>query len=244
MNCELHDSHDTLTHLVDYNGQKYIMFLYDWGKYLDPKSENWCPANDVISENIETYGFWEVYETMLFDQILATGGNNNFIDIGSQLGWYSLRAADKGFNVYSIEADKNSASLLKTSSKKNGFNNIFVDNIIINKNSPKIKPKKTKLVKIDIEGNEQYALIMLEELFKKNKIEYAIFEFSTALNDSYPGILKKLNQYGYTRYCIPVGDENWLNEYAKDPLGTLLKTKPVTVDDVNSWTRQENLLFL
>lgn len=242
MKCEQHESHDTLTEQIDYNGQQYSMVIYNWAKYLDPTSHFWCPANDVISENIRTVGFWEIYETALIDQILdLPSDSKNFIDLGSQLGWYSLRAADKGYNVYAVEADSNTAALLKSSAELNGFK-ILVDNKTIDKDSKKERAISTKLFKVDIEGQEEHALRVYDDSFRQGLVEYAVFEISPIFNDSYTKILEKLELYGYNGYRIPTGSEDWCEEYMKNPLKTIMEKSKISSADVSGW-KQENILF-
>lgn len=243
MRCSTHNSHDTLIKGVNYLGHKHLQFIYDWSKYIDPESHTWCPANDVVSQNIDKYGFWENYETALMDDLFKKAdGDASFIDVGAQTGWYTLLAADSGLNVLAIEGDDNSASLIKASVNMNRFENVLVLNMFVDDQSNVLPPTDIYLVKVDIEGGEQYALKMLEESFKQKLVKYAIFEFSPIFNDSYKKILEKLNVYGYNGYKIPTGKEFWSNDFLENPLETLLQKQPVVAADIDNWD-QENILF-
>lgn len=243
MKCSTHDKHSTLIKGVNYLGHKYMQVIYDWSKYIDPTSHTWCPANDVVSQNIDLYGFWEVYETALMNDLFKKADKgSNFIDVGAQTGWYTLLAADSGLNVLAVESDENSASLIKGSVSMNGFENVVVSNLFVDDKSNVLPAMDMYLVKVDVEGNEKYALKMFEDSFEQKLIKYAVFEFSPVFNDSYKEILEKLNAYGYNGYKIPTGEEFWANDFLENPLETLLQKQPVVASDIDNW-EQENILF-
>lgn len=243
MKCKIHKAHSTLIKDINYLGHEYVQVIYNWSQYLDPKSHTWCPANDVVSQNIDTYGYWELYETALVNDLFKKAKNDSrLIDVGAQTGWYTLLAADSGLSVWAIESDENSASLIKNSAMLNGFKNVLVQNMFVDKKSPPLPAIWAYLVKVDVEGNEKYALQMLESSFQQKLVDYAIFEFSPIFDNSYKKILAKLNAYGYNGYRIPTGGEIWADDFLSNPLDVLIKQKPVSVEDVDKW-EQENVLF-
>jgi len=70
--------------------------------------------NDVVSKDITNYGSWELKETKSLLSSLSyyskkTNISNNkiyFLDIGANIGWYSLILANNGYNVLSFEPSK------------------------------------------------------------------------------------------------------------------------------------------
>ena len=70
--------------------------------------------NDVVSKHIANYGSWELKSTKSLLSSLSyyskkTNISNNkiyFLDIGANIGWYSLILANNGYNVLSFEPSK------------------------------------------------------------------------------------------------------------------------------------------
>ena len=61
------------------------------------------PHIEYISEFIRKYGYWEKIETEILYEIFKANKNILFIDIGSNLGYFSLLAASLGINTISFE---------------------------------------------------------------------------------------------------------------------------------------------
>ena len=85
-----------------------------------------APEDDIgVSKYIAENKVWEPYETTIFCEILE--GKSFFIDVGANLGYYSLIAA-KHFNnegvVISLEPEQNNYVLLKENIALNSLNNM------------------------------------------------------------------------------------------------------------------------
>jgi len=54
--------------------------------------------SEFISNYIRTYGYWEKTETKILSEIFKNNKNISFIDIGANLGYFSLLAGHLGIN--------------------------------------------------------------------------------------------------------------------------------------------------
>lgn len=82
-------------------------------------------ADDVIAPEILAYGFHEKYETELLKKIIKP--SMVFVDIGANIGYYSLVAAKlvgQSGKVYAFEPDPINYSLLLSNIETNHFTNI------------------------------------------------------------------------------------------------------------------------
>lgn len=93
--------------------------------------------NDVVSNYISDFGSWEPEETKtLYDSLLYYSKKRNIsendifiIDIGANIGWYSLFFGKNGYNIISFEPSKINYYILL----KNFCLNQDINMIIINK---------------------------------------------------------------------------------------------------------------
>lgn len=85
-------------------------------------------ADDVISTAIEDWGNWEGSGTAIVLQLLR--GETDFIDIGANLGWYTLVAAHallgRG-HVHSFEPEPANLARLKANVALNGLQNVTIN---------------------------------------------------------------------------------------------------------------------
>jgi len=92
---------------------------------------------DIISNSISTIGSWELSETNnlisslnYYSEKMKTNKNDIYIlDIGANIGWYSLYLGKNGFKVFSFEPSKINYYILL----KNYCLNNDIDITIINK---------------------------------------------------------------------------------------------------------------
>ena len=79
--------------------------------------------NDYISSYIDKFGIWEENITNHILDILDAESNKDsiVIDVGANIGYYSLLFASKGYNCYSFEPDPNNFEKLEESVKVNKY---------------------------------------------------------------------------------------------------------------------------
>jgi len=87
-------------------------------------------TNDYISNSIINYKCWEPTITNIFKSIL---NNNNYtvIDVGSNIGYYTLLSSKYAEKVYSIDGYNKNIELINNSILFNNLKNIFVHNVCI-----------------------------------------------------------------------------------------------------------------
>ena len=90
------------------SGTEFDMFVYDHSS-----------VRDIVSHSIKTSGSWELQDTQKLMNLMACPAsecqNRVFMDIGANIGWYSLTAAIMGFSVISFEPFRSNLGLICSS---------------------------------------------------------------------------------------------------------------------------------
>lgn len=226
-----HDTHARLTVDIDLDGptpvpdwpkfpshltSAFKMMIFDWETYEAPVNSIpiYCTGNDTVSQNIDIYGCWEGFETLLAMDVLALGNPDDLvIDLGCHIGWYSLIAATAGYDVLSVDADSENLELLNMSAKLNGLEDkIKTAYGWIGENTQPlpVNGSRVRLLKADVEGAEDQVLRICAPLFAAGLVDYAFFEVSPELSDHYPDTIAQLMDYDYKVYLIPdKGEPLW-----------------------------------
>lgn len=191
-----HDKHATLlipTRLGN-------LWIYDAAQYMG--FNGYCTGQDDISRTIQNTGVWEPEETALVEELLAEEEGGFVMDIGAHIGWYSILAARMGYDVLAVEANAENITLMQSNAYGQGVSDrITIKHEWIQEGSKLRAPlfvKDIDLVIIDIEGNEQYAVEALAKYFEKQQIKHALIEISPCFNNSYPALVKRMFDWGYT----------------------------------------------
>lgn len=219
---------------------KFKLEVFDWQKYSN--TEGLCPADDIVSRSLVEQGVWEAYETLLMLDILKEPGN--MVDVGSQVGWYSLIAALKGSKVTAYDALKENISILNSSSK---LNKLYITShqLWIDEEVQEQPLQPIRFLKSDIEGNEQYVFQMYKRSFEAGTIDFALLEISPCFNDSYPRLIKDILNCGYEVYQVPGKRWEHTEEFSQNPLETLRKYPIIkNLDEYMVSVRQENFLLI
>lgn len=197
-----HEKHDRI--LVDTELGK--MWVWDYEKYKG--FDGYCTGQDDISRTLINNGIWEVTESKIIREVLENGDRSKgFVDIGAHIGWYSLMASQLGYQVMAIEADSENCELIKANAELHNIKiagtkapEITIYNTWVGEETTPVPFRDKTLVKCDIEGNEQYAVVMCEKLLKRGGAENLFFEISPVFNDSYPAVVEKILSYGYEAF--------------------------------------------
>lgn len=176
------------------------MWVYDNDRYKNYKG--YCTGQDDVSQTLKNVQVWEKEETDLIKSILEAGDKtHSFIDVGAHVGWYSLLASKLGYPIAAFEAEGESCELIKANININKLPPISIFNMWIDENSKLVALiKDIELIKIDIEGNEQYAIKLFEKVIERGGVKHIVMEVSPTFNDSYPALVQKLVDYGYYVY--------------------------------------------
>ena len=254
-----HERHETTWHRVTLRGQSAVheyppipehlarefwMQLYDHEQYKG--FAGYCPGQDDICLGIQQSGIWEGYETLVALQILHEGDRNHrVIDVGAQLGWYTLLAASFGYDVLAVEAHAETLHHLVESAERNGWRDL-VEPVLawIGKDTPPAEwTGEYLLLKADIEGAEEHAVRWCRELFLERRLRYALLEISPCFNASYPALVEWILDCGYAAYMLPSKPEPYVRDaWAANLWGALARCQ-VDASCV-AGLRQENFLFV
>lgn len=159
----------------------------------------------AVSQSIKDHGVWEPVETALLSSAFAGNRNSLFLDFGSHVGWYSIIARQWGLPVLAYDAALPCIEMLA----RRGDDQLLPMQAWIDESftasfpaAPAGKPLLV-IVKMDIEGNEQFAVKGLAEAFRDGVITHCLMEVSPVFNASYPHIVNVLIGRGYECWVLP-----------------------------------------
>ncbi len=165
--------------LADYFGKK--LYVYDG-------------LGHFVSDQVATIGSWEA-DILDWVEKNVADPNMNMIDVGGEIGTYSIRLCDKFKNIITFEPNIDNFSLIELSIEENNIQNIQLHNkacgreesmanmtshyktiVDISENGDVVvipldylKIDNCKFIKIDVEGHEYDVLCGAIETIKINK---------------------------------------------------------------------------
>lgn len=86
-----------------------------------------CSIKDVLGRHLYKYGMHEPENSKFLQENIKLGDEDIAIDIGANLGWYSVllnRVSESGSLIFAFEPDPNNFELLKFNVTKNDCSNI------------------------------------------------------------------------------------------------------------------------
>lgn len=86
-------------------------------------------SHDIIAGPLLPYIYKPYEYKQWFSKIISK--NSVFVDVGSNVGGYTIRACNLGATVIAIEPDKENFSILEENVKMNNFNNVSIFNVAI-----------------------------------------------------------------------------------------------------------------
>lgn len=153
----------------------------------------------AVSYTIDQLGIWEPMESILMLSAFAGNPSALFIDIGAHVGWYTLLARAFGLRVLAVDAVERNLKMIEARAD----DEIAAALIWINSSfHMDLAPIQT-IVKMDIEGAEQYAVKALAKNFTDGSITHALIEMSPVFNISYPHIANTIIGKGYECWVLP-----------------------------------------
>ena len=182
-----HPTHDTIK-VPTVLGE---MTVFVWDKYKDQAL--YCPGQDDVSRSLINGEVWEKHMAELVHEILEKGDRNKLvIDVGSHIGWYSRMAWQYGYDIEAFDADAENNRLFEKN-VPSITPHLFEFNS--DTNGKYVSTKEVELLKIDIEGSEQYAISYFQSILPLT--QNILLEVSPVFNDSYPSLIEKIKGYGF-----------------------------------------------
>jgi hypothetical protein len=218
--------------------RSFAMRVFDWQRY--DSDGPYCPGRDVVSQTITELGIWEPAETILTLYVCETAGKGAaFMDLGAQIGWYSLLAASSGLSVYAVDADPEPLQLLADSAEMNGWTITTVTQRLAPE-VPEFAPIHLRMAKIDVEGAEDQAIRILRPSFMWGLVDHLLLEVSPVFDSYYPALVADLLGYGYIAYALP--EKARPRPVLEDPERDLLRLSTEDLRGIPTW-HQRNLWF-
>lgn len=254
-----HTSHDTQTVSVNLGEHGYKdcapvperfrrsfeFEIWDFEKYMDLPGESesgYCPARDVISQTIVSHRIWEPRETIL--TLAACEANPGLVlDLGCQLGWFSMLAASAGCTVTAVDADRMCLDRVDWSAALNGWGDrVRTLQTRIDDNLNPVVSGPLTFVKMDLEGAEIHAVNALWPLIERREIQHMMIEISPVFDDYYPEMVHRIIDAGYIAHVLPPKDyPPWSMENVGDVMRRC-RMMSHAVDDIALW-HQEDVWF-
>lgn len=171
----------------------------------------YCPAHDAVSETIVSHRIWEPRETTLALTVCESAEPGQImVDMGAQLGWFSLLACSADVGVIAYEADAENLRLLRSSIDANGWQSIFMayHERVGPETAPLLRksdgqPARIRFAKLDLEGAEDDAIRVLWPSISAGLVDHMMIEVSPVFADYYPALVAKIMDAGYRAYGLP-----------------------------------------
>ena len=164
-----------------------------------------CPAHDAVSETIVSHGIWEPQETILTLHSLREPSEGIVVDMGCQIGWFSLLAASCGRHVLAMDAEQENLDLLRLSARENMWGPLIQPRQVrIGPDTPSLGlGRQVRLAKLDLEGAEPDGLRILWPAIQAGLVDRLLIEVSPVFHDGYGDVVCDLIQAGYRAYMLP-----------------------------------------
>lgn len=191
---------------------RFKMEVWDWtvaAEASEPVEGQWCPARCAISETIAEHGIWEPPETLtllnLFEAARLSGEQWDFIDVGAQLGWFSMLAGQCGLIPICWEADQEVSDILQRNLDRSAeFYAIRLERIGRDSTGFWDPSPHPAIMKIDIEGAEPAAIKVYHASFEQGLIKAALIETTPRFGvDVYAMADQMINEYGMVAHILP-----------------------------------------
>ena len=234
-----HDGHKSLGVHVDLTGKVpddlAVSFeMYVWDPAIHPVDQGpYCPAHDLVSQLIVERGIWEPAETEVALRAFHSDDFGVFVDMGAQIGWFTLLAQQCGRSVAAFECDADNEEMLHRNWSMNFDDGrwLVANRSRIGPDSPTMTLREDTricLAKIDVEGAENHAIDILRPAIEAGKVDRILMEVSPVFDTYYGDLVFDLMTAGYDATVLSNGEK-----LGEEPIARY----------VNSW-HQENVLFV
>lgn len=194
----------------------FPMVVFDYDQYKG--FAGYCTGQDDISQTIINTGMWEQAETPHALDVYEQGDRKNLVlDFGAHIGWFSILAGLHGYKVRGFEADVENIRLLTQNAKLNKVDHLVdVAHCWVDETMAVIDIKDTvEFLKIDLEGNDFYAVKACAKLFQQRKIKNALIEISPVFNAEYPDMVGFILGCGYRAFYADATGREWDGIYTE-----------------------------
>ena len=145
------------------------------------KMELWYRSDDKVIGGRIALGKYEKYETaIMMSQI---DKNDVVVDVGANIGYYTLLMAQRAKKVYAVEPDKEIFAILKKNVEENNLKNVVLLNAAAsdkkegkyltkdkeNFGNSKINPSKSPFHKGDLKNVERVNCLRLDEILQNEQ---------------------------------------------------------------------------
>src|ERR1700730_4679399 len=219
--------------------RNFEMFVFEWREYGEGP---YCPGHDAVSETIDLLGIWEPPETILALTVMESAPSGSvFIDLGAQIGWYSMLAASYGLEAIALDADPETLNLLAMSAKRNGWAGLVHPwQLRLGPETVPLPAAEYRLAKLDLEGAEFDGIRILHPSLEAGLVDHVLMECSPVFAPGYGELVESVMALGYVAYTLP--PKAIPPHRLKDPERDLTRLTGDVAGTVNAW-HQESVWF-
>lgn len=201
-----HPTHDDLRVTASAGDWQFPIRVFDWEKYGG--TGNYCPGHEESHHALIVHGTWEQEETNLVMETLRAKPGL-VLDLGANVGWFSLIAAKCDCDVIAFEAEGENIRLLRVNAAENDLTDkITPVHVWIDQRTPQLPATDVALVKIDLEGHDRLGVRMCRHIFEQQLARHALIEFSPVFGpdytDGYTALAMQMIKWGYTPKLMPM----------------------------------------
>lgn len=225
-------------------GIDFDLYVFDAALYAN--TQGYCTGDEEVSRSIDAQGVWEGFETLLTLDLLSVRPEGVVVDIGCNVGWYTILAATRGHQVLAVDADFENVAATWRSVTDNGLDHLVTltrgwvsskKGQVSDRDVPDIA-----VMKIDIEGMEPEAIEVFWPAIAADKVHAILMEVSPNFS-SYGAVMKRFTATGWMMSPIP--DKGFdVAAFAANPIGCSLARLGNPSDVAQSLTQQTNVILV
>jgi FkbM family methyltransferase len=130
-------------------------------------------------------GFWEAWVTKWISQELDN--HDTFIDVGANVGYYTMLAAQHGLKTYAVEPQRNLCEMIKLSLEANRLKNVNVVNLALSDH----RGMMNLVVPTGHSGGASF--VEQDSLYPENNVNYTVSSVDVStLNYAFPTVNQKI----------------------------------------------------
>lgn len=178
------------------------MVVFNASHYRD--QPGYCTGDDAVSRSLIAAGHHEegIRHGLGELGVLDHPNGDLVLDFGTHVGWYTLMAAQAGFDVLGFDGEPEHLTMVERNMRRAGVaERVTLCRVWLDEDTPQLDPEgcpPIRLLKADVEGAEEHVLRIAWPLIDAGLVTHLLLEISPVFNDSYPALVARLVDKGYT----------------------------------------------
>lgn len=183
---------------------RFELFVYD--QALVTAGAGYCPADDAVSATIVECGIWEPVETVMALRALRTARQGQwFVDMGAQIGWFTMLAVTNVVPVLAFEADQANVRTLRETlylHRDVVHPSTMVEHVRLDERTPTCIGRPVRLLKLDVEGAEHHGLRVMRQMLER-EVDFVMMEVTPEWGRYVDMVQWLIDDCGFDLYLLP-----------------------------------------